>query len=465
MERVKTNRLGPFMVMVLAMFFIWAPTVSASSFNTLDEPPYVVSGISDLGTIVCEVNAGALVADAVLMIKLPADFIIPAATISTSPSGFSGAELVIMPYYNGGDNALYPLFISDDIAFDLISENELRLSLYAEPDFSNKAYFLLYFNKIKVPSGVSGEIMASFSSNVGWGDGSVALAQPVFEPGKLEVTTQQAASFSDTVKVQLFLSEEKAGTFIYGSKLTLRLPEGFKWDTVDSKQAVSVQKGNIVGLNVERSGSDQNLVISVGSGNRNGSIVEGTSTVASEFTVEAGIVADLDKAKAGDVSAAISSSGGVQLAKNNDLKIAVFSPVVKELPSDSQTVSPQKAVFTINNAAYLINGQARMMDVAPYIKDSRTFMPVRYVAYALDINDGNITWNEEDQTVTLVKGDIAVQMKVGSTQLTVNGSITIMDVAPEITNSRTMLPASWVAQAFGATVEWEAVTQTVTITK
>ena len=33
------------------------------------------------------------------------------------------------------------------------------------------------------------------------------------------------------------------------------------------------------------------------------------------------------------------------------------------------------------------------MDVAPYIKDSRTFLPLRYVADALGVPDSNITFN------------------------------------------------------------------------
>ena len=40
-----------------------------------------------------------------------------------------------------------------------------------------------------------------------------------------------------------------------------------------------------------------------------------------------------------------------------------------------------------------------------------------------------------------------------------------MDVAPEIASSRTMLPARHVANAFGFNVEWDAATQTVTMTQ
>ena len=45
------------------------------------------------------------------------------------------------------------------------------------------------------------------------------------------------------------------------------------------------------------------------------------------------------------------------------------------------------AVFTIGQTSYTLNGQSVTMDVAPYIKDSRTFLPLRYVADALGVPD------------------------------------------------------------------------------
>ncbi|HWP97578.1 MAG TPA: copper amine oxidase N-terminal domain-containing protein, partial [Syntrophomonadaceae bacterium] len=56
-----------------------------------------------------------------------------------------------------------------------------------------------------------------------------------------------------------------------------------------------------------------------------------------------------------------------------------------------------------------------------------------------------------------------VQLKIGSTIIYINGTPVNMDVAPEITNDRTFLPAAYVAQAMGALVTWDAATNTVTI--
>ncbi|QSZ28384.1 hypothetical protein ACETAC_06610 [Aceticella autotrophica] len=38
-------------------------------------------------------------------------------------------------------------------------------------------------------------------------------------------------------------------------------------------------------------------------------------------------------------------------------------------------------IFIIEKNEYSLNGQSYSIDVAPYIKDDRTFLPLRYVAY------------------------------------------------------------------------------------
>jgi hypothetical protein len=122
------------------------------------------------------------------------------------------------------------------------------------------------------------------------------------------------------------------------------------------------------------------------------------------------------------------------------------------------------AVFTIGKTSYTLNGNTVSMDVAPYIKDSRTFLPVRYVANALGVADSNIMYDPTTQKVTIIKGSMVVQLTIGSTTMLLNGATITMDTAPEITSSRTCLPVAWVAQALGASVQWNATAQTATVT-
>jgi hypothetical protein len=121
------------------------------------------------------------------------------------------------------------------------------------------------------------------------------------------------------------------------------------------------------------------------------------------------------------------------------------------------------AVFTIGQTSYTLNGNSVTTDVAPYIKDGRTFLPLRYVANALGVADSNIVYDSATQKITIIKGSIVLQLTVGSDTMLLNGAAITMDAAPEITDGRACLPVSWVAQALGAKVAWDATAQTATI--
>jgi len=116
--------------------------------------------------------------------------------------------------------------------------------------------------------------------------------------------------------------------------------------------------------------------------------------------------------------------------------------------------------FVVGSTTYKKNGVDVTMDVAPYISGGRTFLPMRFVANAMGVSDSNILWDDVAKTVTLIKGDKVVQVKIGSKAMLINGAAITMDVAPEIKGGRTMLPLRFIANAFGATVTWDAATQT-----
>lgn len=120
----------------------------------------------------------------------------------------------------------------------------------------------------------------------------------------------------------------------------------------------------------------------------------------------------------------------------------------------------RSATFYIGSTIYSINGVNAIMDVAPYIKAGRTYVPVRYLGEALG---ANVDWDEATKTVTVTKGDKSVVLVIGSKVAKVNGADVQMDVAPEITNGRTMLPARWVAEGLGYAVGWNEVLKQVVV--
>lgn len=123
-------------------------------------------------------------------------------------------------------------------------------------------------------------------------------------------------------------------------------------------------------------------------------------------------------------------------------------------------VSPGSVAFVIGSTSYSVGNTAYAMDVAPFIRDNRVFVPVRYLADALGCS---VAWDAGTGAITIVNGSTTIDLKVGGTTLLVNGIPQTMDVSPAIVNGRAMLPARWVAQALGDLVGWDPGTQTILI--
>jgi hypothetical protein len=111
------------------------------------------------------------------------------------------------------------------------------------------------------------------------------------------------------------------------------------------------------------------------------------------------------------------------------------------------------------------------MDVAPFIENGRTFVPVRFLAYALGIPEEAVIWNPEIQNVWLSKEcrsllcpslNVVRQccLQLGEKHLEVwefgvFAKRIEMDVAPVLRSGRVFLPARYVAEAFDYSVVWD----------
>lgn len=107
-----------------------------------------------------------------------------------------------------------------------------------------------------------------------------------------------------------------------------------------------------------------------------------------------------------------------------------------------------------------IDGSAMKLDVDPVIKDGRTLVPVRAIAEA---TGAEVSWNPDTYTVVAKKGNTLVYIPVNRTEARVNGKEVPLDAPATIIDGRTMVPARFVAEAFSATVGWDAESQTVTV--
>lgn len=120
-------------------------------------------------------------------------------------------------------------------------------------------------------------------------------------------------------------------------------------------------------------------------------------------------------------------------------------------------------VLTIDKTEATVNGETVYNDVAPIIENSRTMLPARFVAEKLG---ATVAWNDAERKVTITGADgTKIEIIVDSTTAYVNGTAHTLDSPAFIRNSRTYTPVRFICDNLGANILWDNDTRTVTITK
>ncbi len=118
--------------------------------------------------------------------------------------------------------------------------------------------------------------------------------------------------------------------------------------------------------------------------------------------------------------------------------------------------------MTVGKRVAFVNGKRVQLDTAPIIKESRTMLPVRFVAENLHATVG---WDGGTQTVSVKTDEKEINITIGKTEATVNGESVVLDSPAFIENDRTYLPVRFIAESLGATVGWDGATSTATISR
>lgn len=133
-------------------------------------------------------------------------------------------------------------------------------------------------------------------------------------------------------------------------------------------------------------------------------------------------------------------------------KIALICATIMLIMSFAQSVG---AINVIMNSSFL-----KFPDQEPVIKNDITLVPLRTVAEALGLE---VTWDDPSDTVVLKKDNFFIELVIGSTTAKTPAGTKKLEVAPEIINSRTMVPLRFIAEELGLTVLWNQEYQRVII--
>lgn len=124
------------------------------------------------------------------------------------------------------------------------------------------------------------------------------------------------------------------------------------------------------------------------------------------------------------------------------------------------TMSMNVLTFAEDNIKVALDGKYIGFDVPPQIISGRTMVPIRAI---FENMGATVQWDANTSSAICTKGDIVVKMTVNSTNMYINNQLQTMDIAPVVIDGRTLAPARYVAEAFGADVQWSEKNNTVVI--
>ncbi|MDO5707020.1 MAG: stalk domain-containing protein [Andreesenia angusta] len=128
--------------------------------------------------------------------------------------------------------------------------------------------------------------------------------------------------------------------------------------------------------------------------------------------------------------------------------------------AESQTVllyyNGKNIQIPIGSNSINVDGEEIFTDSAALLKDSRSFVPIRFIAEALNMKVG---YRPIDERVTIVEenpitNSKTIHMNIGSSKYSINGNEYGMDVELFTENWRTMVPIRFLIEALDGKVEW-----------
>jgi hypothetical protein len=85
------------------------------------------------------------------------------------------------------------------------------------------------------------------------------------------------------------------------------------------------------------------------------------------------------------------------------------------------------------------------------------------IRFVAETFGATVDWLAETQGITITLGDSTIGLQIGNATAVINGSIVSLEAAPYIKNGSTMVPLRVISEAFGGDVAWDPAARTITI--
>ena len=145
------------------------------------------------------------------------------------------------------------------------------------------------------------------------------------------------------------------------------------------------------------------------------------------------------------------------------IKISILSLALLVSPvfaNNLFNVSIGRTQFQVKKAGVLVNDRLLKTEFSPYIKQGRTFVPIREITENLG---ADVKWNNKDKSIKISLNDDVIDMKINSPNVSVNGKKISLDnaQAPQLAlyssprrETKTMVPLRFISETFGYDVDW-----------
>ena len=133
---------------------------------------------------------------------------------------------------------------------------------------------------------------------------------------------------------------------------------------------------------------------------------------------------------------------------DKESKISIYDANVKSL------------IMKIGSKDYSMNGETLKLDQAPFIKDNRTFLPVRFVVEALG---GLINYDEANKVVEIKYEDKEIKLPIDKNEIIINDIVKNIDTKAFLKGGRTFVPIRFIAEEMGMDISYNENTKEVNI--
>ena len=128
------------------------------------------------------------------------------------------------------------------------------------------------------------------------------------------------------------------------------------------------------------------------------------------------------------------------------------SPIISKTPEvKEKNLTKHSYTFVIGKKTYntMSNGSEanKEMDVAPFIENNRTMLPLRCIAQLLG---AEVEWNKKTRTASFTKDGLRADIQIDGNKIVLsNGKVIKLDTKVRIVSGRIILPLTNISQLFG----------------